>query len=192
MAVLGTGTPLYQVGSMMAQFLLHHYHHHRHYPSLPMATACRLRTCSGIAAGPANRPFLAPGASDRSTQPRSNFTRFVRSGGNDRASLWEVAIRYVSSSSGGSRTAMRRMGSSRRALNNFANLSHVQQQGAHTALKQLDLDSLAGKGIDEVFAGLIDYICPDGGNVDEGIARSAFIERLSLILLNWDLQISMR
>ena len=33
--------------------------------------------------------------------------------------------------------------------------------------------------MEEVFAGLADYICPDGGSIDEGIARDAFIETIA-------------
>ena len=43
----------------------------------------------------------------------------------------------------------------------------------------MQLDSLVGRPIDEVFLGMMDYICPDGGNVDEGIARDAFIETIA-------------
>ncbi|WP_335324180.1 Qat anti-phage system associated protein QatB [Heliomicrobium modesticaldum] len=38
-----------------------------------------------------------------------------------------------------------------------------------------------GKPIDQIFLGLVDYICPDGGRTDEGIARNAFIDLLPLI-----------
>ena len=30
-----------------------------------------------------------------------------------------------------------------------------------------------------MFAGLADYICPDGGSIDEGIARDAFVETIA-------------
>jgi len=43
----------------------------------------------------------------------------------------------------------------------------------------LQLENLAGLPINEIFLGMIDYICPDGGNVDEGIARDAFIETIA-------------
>ena len=36
-----------------------------------------------------------------------------------------------------------------------------------------------GVPIEEVFAGLADYICPEGGSIDEGIARDAFVETIA-------------
>jgi hypothetical protein len=41
------------------------------------------------------------------------------------------------------------------------------------------LQGLAGRPIEEVFVGLIDYVCPEGGSLDEGIAREAFIETIA-------------
>ena len=29
------------------------------------------------------------------------------------------------------------------------------------------------------FLGLVDYVCPDGGSIDEGIAREAFVETIA-------------
>lgn len=57
-------------------------------------------------------------------------------------------------------------------------LADVQARGATEALRSLDLEGLAGRPIDEVFMGLADYICPNAGTVDEGIAREAFIETI--------------
>ena len=72
------------------------------------------------------------------------------------------------------------MGSSRGAgarLLGF--LSDARAQGAREALRALNLGALAGRPIEEVFLGLADYVCPDGGTVDEGIAREAFIETIA-------------
>jgi hypothetical protein len=46
------------------------------------------------------------------------------------------------------------------------------------ALRALNLESLAGRPITEIFVGLADYICPGAGTVDEGIAREAYIETI--------------
>jgi hypothetical protein len=72
------------------------------------------------------------------------------------------------------------MGSSRQAgarLLGF--LSNAQASGVREALRALKLENLAGRPIDEVFLGLADYVCPDSGTVDEGIAREAFIETIA-------------
>lgn len=57
-------------------------------------------------------------------------------------------------------------------------LTDAQSRGAREALRTLNLEGLAGRPIDEIFLGLADYICPDGGTIDEGIAREAFIETI--------------
>ena len=129
---------------------------------------------------PPVRPAIPTSAdSSRFTAPRSNFTRFAHSGGSDRASLGRAVSGYVSKSSGGARQAAQRMGASRGSgarLLGF--LADVQVRGATEALRSLDLEGLAGRPIDEVFMGLADYICPNVGTVDEGIAREAFIETI--------------
>lgn len=57
-------------------------------------------------------------------------------------------------------------------------LTDVQARGAREALRALNLESLAGRPIDEIFVGLADHICPNAGTVDEGIAREAFVETI--------------
>jgi hypothetical protein len=52
-------------------------------------------------------------------------------------------------------------------------------RGATEALRALNLGSLAGQSIETIFLGLADYVCPDGGSIDEGIAREAFIETIA-------------
>lgn len=116
----------------------------------------------------------------RFTGARRDFSRFCRSGGNDRAKLGRAISKYVSRSTGGSRQAAMRLGASRRAgarLLGF--LADAVARGAANALRALDLGSLAGKPIEEVFLGLADYVCPTGGSVDEGIAREAFFETIA-------------
>jgi hypothetical protein len=127
------------------------------------------------------RPVLPPaGAPNRFTAPRGNFSRFAASGGSDRASLGRAVSRYVSTSAGGARQAAQRMGASRRtAAGLLGFLNSAVSGGAHEALRTLHLEGLAGRPIEEIFLGLADYICPDGGTVDEGIARGAFIETIT-------------
>jgi hypothetical protein len=72
------------------------------------------------------------------------------------------------------------MGSSRGAGAGLVNfLNDAARLGAVQALRALNLDGLAGRPIEEIFAGLADYICPEGGSIDEGIARDAFIETIA-------------
>jgi hypothetical protein len=72
------------------------------------------------------------------------------------------------------------MGSSRGAGSRLLGfLSDAVNRGVTEALRALNLGSLAGRPIEEIFLGLTDYICPDGGSIDEGIAREAFIETIA-------------
>jgi hypothetical protein len=130
---------------------------------------------------PSALPPMPPmAAADRFTAARNNFSRYASSGGSDRASLGRALSHYVSTSSGGSGTAAQRMGSSRTAgaqLLGF--LSGALANGPQEALRRLNLQGLAGQPIEEIFVGLIDYVCPEGGSLDEGIAREAFIETIA-------------
>ena len=126
------------------------------------------------------RPTAPAGAADRFTSARNNFSRFASSGGSDRRSLGRAVSQYVSKSAGGSRQAAQRMGSSRGAGAGLVRfLNDASANGVREALRTLNLESLAGRPIEEVFAGLADYICPEGGSIDEGIARDAFVETIA-------------
>lgn len=130
---------------------------------------------------PPARP-VAPtaGDSDRYTSARTNFTRFTSSGGSDRRSLGRAVSQYVSKSSGGSRNAASRMGASRGAGAGLVSfLNNAVTNGVREALRTLNLEGLAGRPIEEIFSGLADYICPEGGSIDDGIARDAFVETIA-------------
>jgi len=72
------------------------------------------------------------------------------------------------------------MGSARGAGSRLLGfLSDAVARGATDALRTLNLGALAGRPIEEIFLGLADYVCPDGGTIDEGIAREAFIETIT-------------
>jgi len=133
-----------------------------------------------VPAAPTAQPTPRLASSDRYTSARSNLTRFASSGGSDHRSLGRAVSQYVSTASGGSRQAAARMGSSRGSAAKLVNfLSDAQANGAREALKSLNLEALAGRPIEEVFIGLADYVCPEGGTIDEGIARDAFIETIA-------------
>ncbi|GAB0149593.1 hypothetical protein McPS_23330 [Marichromatium sp. PS1] len=72
------------------------------------------------------------------------------------------------------------MGSARGAGSRLLGfLSDAATRGATEALRALNLGAFAGRPIEEIFLGLADYVCPDGGSIDEGIARDAFIETIA-------------
>jgi len=130
---------------------------------------------------PPERPELPPVAdANRFNAARNNLSRFASSGGHDRASLGRAVSHYVSTSVGGARQASFRMGKSRKVgaqLLGF--LSSAVTSGPREALRTLKLESLAGRPIQEIFLGLVDYICPEGGTIDDGIAREAFVETIT-------------
>ena len=126
-----------------------------------------------------------PLSPDRFRKPRTDFSRFLVSDGNDKGGLYRAVSGYVSRSSGGSRVAARRMGSSRRSASRLLGfLSSVVSDGVKGALRLLNLEDLAGRPIDDIFLGMMDHVCPDGGNIDEGIARDAFTQTIADLASN--------
>lgn len=138
----------------------------------------------GKPAGPTEPPVKPPippaGDPRRFAAARSNFSRFAGSAENDRVALGRAVSNYVRTSSGGARNAAARMGSARRAGSRLLGfLTDAATRGVSEALRALNFDDLAGRPIEEIFLGLVDYVCPDGGSIDEGIAREAFIETIA-------------
>ncbi len=41
------------------------------------------------------------------------------------------------------------------------------------------MENLADRPIEEIFLGMMDYVCPEGGSIDDSIAREAFIETIT-------------
>jgi hypothetical protein len=72
------------------------------------------------------------------------------------------------------------MGPSRHTSEHLVSfLSNAVANGPREALRALSLDRLVGRPVEEVFLGLVDYICPESGTIDDGIARDAFIETIA-------------
>jgi hypothetical protein len=72
------------------------------------------------------------------------------------------------------------MGSSRTTGARLASfLVDSQRHGATEALRRVNLAHLADRPIHEVLSGIADVVCPDGGTIDEGIARRAFMETVA-------------
>jgi hypothetical protein len=58
-------------------------------------------------------------------------------------------------------------------------LQDFQRDGASQTLMSLNLGDLVGRPLEDVFIGLTDVICGDGGSIDEGIAREAWLETIA-------------
>lgn len=116
----------------------------------------------------------------RFSAPRSNFTRYINSGGNRGGSLRRAASSYVRSSAGGSQNATARLGSARGSTARLVSIMGGFASGGVSATARFfHLGEIIGKSARDVFLRIMDFVCPDGGNTDEGIARSAYIEALS-------------
>jgi hypothetical protein len=72
------------------------------------------------------------------------------------------------------------MGASRQASAKLATiLSGAIASGPREILRSLKLENLAGRPIEEIFLGMMDYVCPEGGTIDDSIAREAFVETIA-------------
>ncbi len=129
---------------------------------------------------PSLPPIPPPPSPARFQGARRNFSVFAGSGGTDRHALRRAARDYVRSGTGGSRNATQRMGASRTAAGGALGLFRgFQRDGANATLRRLNLSNLAGRPVADLFLGLTDVICPDGGPIDEGIARDAWLETVA-------------
>jgi hypothetical protein len=54
-----------------------------------------------------------------------------------------------------------------------------QRYGVPDTLRRLNLADLTGRSLQDVFLGLTDVVCQDGGSIDEGIARDAWLETVA-------------
>ncbi len=130
-------------------------------------------------------PIPQPGDGDRFRDSRGSLTRYINSKGNSRSYLRKATADYISKSLGGAGNAVARLGSAKKSTERIVSIfSGILREGLKETLSNSGLDFLIGKTSQEIYSGLIDYICPDGGTVDEGIARSAFVE--ALIEINKD------
>ncbi len=125
-------------------------------------------------------PAIPPPQAERFRGARTNFSRFVGSGGSNVRSLRRAVRDYVRSGTGGSRNAVRRMGASRSAASNALGVFRgIQRDGIQATLQRLNLQKLSGRKIQDVFIGFTEVICRDGGSVDEAIARDAWLETIA-------------
>lgn len=133
---------------------------------------------------PANPPIPPNAPPDRYRAARSNFTSFAKSGGTGGgagAALGRALSSYVRGS-GGRRGASSRMAPSRKTASQLAGfIRSVEQSGTANALREFHCTELVGKPAGEALERLVDVFCPDGGPVDDSIARQAFQETV----LDW-------
>lgn len=126
-----------------------------------------------------NNVLPTPADPDRFSNPRNNFTRYVNSSGRDRDNLYRATSQYVKESLGGTKNAVVRLGAARNSTARLVSvLGSISGQGIREASKKFGLGDLLGKSASDVFLEIMDFVCPDGGRTDEGIARSSYIEAI--------------
>lgn len=119
------------------------------------------------------------GDSNRFTAPRGEFTRYINSGGSNAGMARKSISNYVKNSLGGSRNATQRLGSARSSTARLLSIAGVYAAGGVHAVEQyLSISNLAHKSAAEAFVSIANFVCPDGGPQDEGIARSAYVSAL--------------
>ncbi|GIP51789.1 Qat anti-phage system associated protein QatB [Paenibacillus vini] len=116
---------------------------------------------------------------ERFREPRGNFTRYVNSGGNNGNNLRKSVSQYVKHSLGGAKSATTRLGASRKSTVQLISfLSQIANNGIEATSRVFGLGDLMGKNASDVFLDIMDFVCPDGGTTDEGIARNSYIETI--------------
>lgn len=127
-----------------------------------------------------------PADPKRFSAPRGNFTRYVNSGGSGSGSLHRATSIYVRHSLGGSRNATARLGSARNSTARLLSVfSSLVNRGVAETSRDYKLGDIIGESASDVLLRIMDFVCPDGGSTDEGIARNSFIEALST-LPDWE------
>jgi len=123
-----------------------------------------------------------PADPNRFLAPRSNFTRYVNSGGGGGSNLHRATSNYIRRSLGGSQNATTRLGSARNSTTRlFSVFSSFASRGVADTSRDFKLGDIIGKSASDVLIRIMDFVCPDGGSTDEGIARNSYIEALSTL-----------
>lgn len=109
---------------------------------------------------------------------RSSFTRFARTGSP--SDLGNALSSYMRKGVGGSARGARRMGTSRATAANLLSIfGDVQRNGAAETLRRLQLTVAPGQPASQVLLSLLEFICPPGGAIDEGVARQAALNTIA-------------
>ena len=126
-----------------------------------------------------NNQIPSTGDPERFRIPRSEFTKYINSGGKSSGLGRRAISHYIKQSLGGSSNATHRMGAARSSSARLLNIAGVYASGGAQAVEHyLSIENLSNKTASEAFIAITDFICPDGGTQDEGIARAAYISAI--------------
>lgn len=129
--------------------------------------------------GLGNNQIPPIGDPERFRIPRSEFTKYINSGGRSSSLGRRGVSHYIKNSLGGSSNATHRMGAARSSSAKLLNVAGVFASGGAQAVERyLSVENLSNKTASDAFIAITDFICPDGGPQDEGIARAAYISAI--------------
>ena len=113
--------------------------------------------------------------------PRASFTYYANSSGRDVGSAKRGISNYVSRSLGGSRSALQHLGSARSSTAKLHGVLNILSSGdgVREVARMLALDNLERLPAKQFFIRIAEFICPDGGPNDEGLARSEYFDVIS-------------
>lgn len=127
---------------------------------------------------PEQKPIPPPPSDPNRFRPgRTKMTAFAKSNGSAIGLLAAAIGSAVAAGAGGARQARARVPASREAAVRLLGLVDQVSRGQEAeALHAFNLEELQGKPLEDVLERLVDVLCPEGGTIDEAIARDAFLE----------------
>lgn len=136
-----------------------------------------------------------PGSDEGQEDPKTYFrpgrtmmNKRLRSGDRDRTKDMDRVSRsigsFVRQGSGGARNASRRMSSSSGgAVARFGDiLFDAAEGGIRETVRRLNLDALASRSLAEIYASLVDFVCGDGGDLEDSMNRDAYMLALEEVM----------
>ncbi len=91
---------------------------------------------------------------------------------------------FVRQGSGGAGNASRRLSStSGGAVARFGDiLFEAASEGIRETVRRLNLEALASRSLAEIYASLVDFVCGDGGDLEDSMNRDAYMHALEEII----------
>lgn len=123
----------------------------------------------------------------RYTGPRGSFTRYTKSAGTDRRALGRAVSSFVTRTGGGTSSTARRMSSERSAAASLAGVlsrASTAPGGIREIVRTLNFGALSLRPIGDIYAALVDVICPPDGDLDDAHAREAYLEAVNEVMRN--------
>lgn len=118
--------------------------------------------------------------SKRFTQPRTNFNKYVSSGGKNSGALRQALKGYSRNAAGGTQRMARRMkASTARVARFYSVIDEMKTKGKQVTLQEFNLTSYQNKPILDILSALTDLIFADTGRIyektqDDSIAKQAY------------------